>query len=71
MLSRLQSQCEFFLNWGNQRLSILTNSDINEHINEMITYYNLCNPKPEWLKYSEIMEYKAMMMRSLGNIILI
>lgn len=71
MLDRLRSQCEYFLNWGRQRLSILNGNDIDSHIEDMIKYYNLCDPKPQWLSYSQILGYKTGMMRSLwGDIII-
>lgn len=64
MLSRLQSDCEYFLNYGRGSLNILYYDTIEEHIERMKELWNSFpkNKKPEWLSYEEIEDYEKRML---------
>lgn len=63
MLSRLKADCEYFLNWGKRRKSILRSNSISEHIKEMkriwISFAD--HQKPEWLSLEQINDYEKRM----------
>lgn len=61
MLSRLQSDCEYFLGWGNGSVSSLWGDNVEEHIAEMKRLWNELDVKPEWLSYEEIEYYERKM----------
>lgn len=69
MLSRLQSDCEYFLNCGKGNIKALYYGNIEEHIAAMKKIWNefpeegdpkFC--KPEWLSFEEIEEYEKQML---------
>lgn len=63
MLSRLQSDCEYYLNFGNRSKSRLYYGDEKEQIQGMKDLYNSFtdNEKPEWLTFEQILEYEKQM----------
>jgi len=61
LLSRLQSDCEYFLNWGHRSINNLYYKDVNKHIEEMKNLWNSLLIKPEWLSYEEIENYQKEM----------
>lgn len=66
MLSRLQSDCEYFLNWGNGCKNRLHCGDIDTHIDYMLC---MCKPlifKPEWITIEQIEQYRKDM-KEKGN----
>lgn len=63
MLSRLQSDCEYYLGYGNRSLRILCDNSVEHHITRMKELWN-CFPKdkkPEWLTWEQILEYEKAM----------
>lgn len=60
MLSRLKSDCDYFLNYGNRSQRVLWEDDVKAHIKKMKTIWNSFtnNEKPEWLTYQEIEKYE-------------
>jgi hypothetical protein len=61
MLSRLQSDCLYFLGWGKFHKSILRDDSINVHITEMKRLLNSLPIKPEWLTLEDIINYESIM----------
>lgn len=61
MLSRLQSDCEYYLNYGNRSERVLPSGNVDEHIKHMKTIWNKLNVKPEWLSMEDIEEYEKKM----------
>lgn len=62
MLSRLQSDCEYFLNWGFGSIDAIWGLTIKSHINEMKRLWFILPIQPEWLLYSQILEYEQRML---------
>lgn len=62
MLSRLQSDCEYFLNWGFGSMNAIGGHTIKEHIDEMKRLWFILPIQPEWLLYSQILEYEHRML---------
>lgn len=68
MLNRLQSDCKYYLGYGNRNKKYLCYKDEQEHINEMKKLYNSFSDdeKPEWLTWNQILDYeKAMINKQL------
>lgn len=65
MLSRLQSDCEYFLGNGNGYEGHLPSKDVNKHCDEMEKIWNSFSDdkKPEWLKMEQIKEYREKMLK--------
>lgn len=63
MLSRLKSDCEYYLNYGNRTKKHLYYLDEKEHIKQMKQLYNLLPEKPQWLTYEQILEYEKLMLK--------
>jgi len=63
MLSRLKSDCDYYLGNGNRYKGCLWAGDEREQINEMKELYNNFkeDAKPEWLTYEQILEYERLM----------
>ena len=61
MLSRLQSDCEYFLNYGKGSLNRLPSKNIDEHITYMKELWNKLKIKPEWLSLEDILNYEKEM----------
>lgn len=62
-LSRLKSDCDYYLGNGNRSSGRLWAGDEVEQINEMKELYNNFkeDAKPEWLTYEQILEYEKLM----------
>lgn len=67
MLSRLQSDCEYFLNWGKGGVRNLYYNSVEEHIDEMKKLWNKLPIKPEWLSYEDIEDYEKRMLSYENN----
>lgn len=67
MLSRLQSDCEYFLGFGNGCVKHLWAGSVDSQIEEMKTlWYGFpTDAKPEWLSLEQIAEYEKRM-KSMG-----
>ena len=63
MLSRLQSDCEYYLNWGNKNKKRLWAGNVKDQIKTMKLLYKTFSKdkKPKWLTYKQIKEYEARM----------
>ena len=66
LLSRLQSDCEYYLNYGNRYAKSLWAGDEEAQIEFMIGLHNSFkeDEKPEWLTMEQIMEYRKEMITS-------
>lgn len=64
LLSRLQSDCEYYLNHGNRHSKCLWAGNEAEQIEFMTRLYDSFkdDEKPEWLTMDKIMEYSKEMM---------
>jgi len=60
VLSRLQSDCDYFLGYGNRNLSILYKNDPSAHISYMKELWRGFpeNEKPEWLTWEQLLAYE-------------
>lgn len=67
MLSRLQSDCEYFLKNGNGFVGHLYYKDVDRHIEEMKKIYNSFSKeeRPEWISLEEIDSYQEKMNKML------
>lgn len=63
MLSRLQSDCDYFLGHGNRHTGALWAGDVAGQIAEMRKLWNSLpsDGKPEWLTWEQIDAYEAQM----------
>ena len=63
MLSRLQSDCKYYLGNGNCNKGNLWAGEEQKHIDEMKRLHNSFaeDKKPEWLTYEQILEYEKSM----------
>lgn len=63
MLSRLQSDCEYFLGWGQRNKSRLSGESVEAHIARMKELWNSFpeDQKPEWLTFEGILDYEKRM----------
>lgn len=57
LLGRLQSDCEYYLNYGNRNIGRLWAGSVNLQIKLMVELYNSFVEKPEWLTMEEIIAY--------------
>ena len=64
MLSRLQSDCEYFLGYGNRCEKHLWADNVVEHIKEMKRLWNVLVIKPEWLTLDQINVYETKMLNT-------
>ncbi len=65
MLSRLETDCKYFLGNGNGYEKHLRASTISEQISAMKEIYNKLDEKPEWLTMEQINEYENKMILKL------
>ncbi len=65
MLSRLETDCKYFLGNGNGYEKHLWASTISEQISAMKEIYNKLDEKPEWLTMEQINEYENKMILKL------
>jgi hypothetical protein len=63
MLDRLRSDCDYYLGYGNRNKSRLYYNDEEQHIEGMKELYKSFpdGEKPEWLTYSDILNYEKLM----------
>lgn len=63
MLSRLQSDCDYFLGYGNGDIKRLWGNNIEDHIAEMKKIWKKFpeDLKPEWLTENDILMYESKM----------
>ena len=61
LLSRLRTDCEYFLGNGNRAEKHLWAGNVNGQIAKMRELYNLLPEKPEWLTEQEIDNYERRM----------
>lgn len=67
MLGRLESDCKYYLGYGNRYKHHLYYHDEQKHIDEMKKLYNSFSDdkKPEWLTWEQILNYKELMVDDL------
>ena len=65
LLSRLQSDCKYFLGNGNRSESCLWAGSVAEQIEKMKELWHSLVEKPEWLSLEKINEYEAKMTQSI------
>ena len=63
MLSRMKSDCDYYLGYGRRSINALHGNTIDEHIAAMKRRWNSfpVNKKPEWLTWDQILEYELKM----------
>ncbi|OHX26236.1 hypothetical protein BKX95_11575 [Streptococcus iniae] len=63
ILSRLQSDCDYFLGYGNGDTKRLWGNTVEDHIAEMKKIWNKFpeDLKPEWLTQKDILTYESKM----------
>lgn len=63
MLSKLQSDCEYYLGYGNRSPNILCNGSVEDHIARMKELWNgfPATQKPEWLTWEQLLQYEKAM----------
>lgn len=61
MLSRLKSDCEYFLGHGNRCEKFLWAGCVDGQIKAMKSTYCLLPEKPEWCTWEDILEYERKM----------
>lgn len=63
LLSRMQSDCEYYLGYGNRCSKHLWAGNEVDHINFMKSIWNNLirtgNPKPEWISFEQILDYQT------------
>ena len=57
LLSRLQSDCEYFLGYGNRSERHLYYGNVVDHIQGMLDLWNQLTVKPIWLSMERIRKY--------------
>ncbi len=67
MLSRLESDCKYYLGYGNRYTEHLYYKDEQRHIDEMKKLYNSFpeDQKPEWLTWEQILNYEKAMIKEV------
>lgn len=67
MLSRLKSDCDYYLGYGNRSNNALWAKDEKEQIEEMKKLYNSFeeHEKPEWLTWEQILDYEKRMLQTI------
>lgn len=70
MLSRLKSDCDYFLGNGGRNERVLWAGSVSEQIAEMKKIWNSfkVDEKPEWLSMTDIIEYEKKMKTPIKNI---
>lgn len=58
MLSRYQMDVEYYFGYGNRSEKHLFFGDFKTHIREMIELWKKLPVKPEWLRATQLIEYK-------------
>ena len=57
LLGRMQSDCEYYLGYGDRNAKNLWGCNEESHIKYMVLLYNILDVKPEWLSKEEIVHY--------------
>ncbi len=60
-LSRMKSDCNFYLGYGNRNHKRLWAGEEKAQISKMKEVHNYLNPKPEWLTMEQIDEFEKQM----------
>ena len=68
LLSRLKSDCQYFLGNGNRHEKYLWGLTVADHIAKMKELYQLLPVKPEWLTLEEIHSFEEKMEVNYGRI---
>ena len=70
LLSRMQSDCKYFLGNGNHSDNCLWGGNVKDHIRYMKALWESFsdNDKPEWLTYEELENYEKQMDPAIQNI---
>ena len=60
LLSRLKSDCEYFLGYGTRSVTILSGNDPQHHIDRMKELWEglPSDGKPEWLTWEQLLNYE-------------
>ena len=61
LLSRLKTDCDYFLGYGNRCEKYLWAKDVKSQIAKMKEIWNNLKEKPEWLTMEQILEYEKKM----------
>ena len=63
MLSKLQSDCAYYLGYGNRCPHILCNDRVQNHIARMKELWNgfPAAQKPAWLTWTQLLQYEKAM----------
>lgn len=61
LLNRMQMDCEYFLECGCRRASVLWAGDVDKQIEYMKAIWNSLDEKPEWLTMEQIVELEKQM----------
>lgn len=61
LLSRLMSDCRYFLDWGRGNAGLLVGKSVTEHIKAMKSLYHSLDERPEWCKIEDISDFSRMM----------
>lgn len=64
MLSRMQSDCKYYLGYGNRHTKHLWAQDERLQIDLMREIYDFLPEKPEWITLEEISEYESEMCKT-------
>ena len=68
LLSRMQSDCEYYLNYGNRNPKRLLAGDEQRQIEYMILLHDSFkeDEKPQWLSLDEILDYQKRMLEPVA-----
>ena len=66
MLSRLQSDCKYYLGWGKFGGHLWAGT-VEAHITEMKRLWNVLIFKPEWLTMEQIEQYEYKMLNKIAD----
>lgn len=71
MLSRLQSDCRYFMGWGRRSERVLWAGNVERHITEMKRIWNEFpeGMKPQWLTMEGIIKYETEMKRQTTEMV--
>lgn len=61
LLSRLKSDCDYFLGFGGRSERNLWAGNVQEQIEKMKELWHSVEAKPEWMTLEQINEYEAQM----------
>jgi hypothetical protein len=67
LLGRLQSDCDYFLGFGNGNEGRLWAGNVKDQIAEMKSIYNRLQVKPEWITMKDINKYERQMKAKLAE----